>query len=61
MLVEETIFEENGIRAYVEREDYKPDPEAHKCHCGRSVCCGKHKGCCQHVKKIRFIDREGRQ
>ncbi len=61
MLVEETIFEENGIRAYVEREDHKPDPEVHKCHCGRSVCCGKHKGCCQHAKKVRFIERGSRQ
>lgn len=54
MIVEETIFEENGIRGYIEREDHKPDPEKHVCQCGRTVCCGKHKNGCQHIKKNSF-------
>lgn len=60
MIVEETIFEENGIRGYIEREDHKPDPEKHACHCGRTVCCGKHKNCCHAEKKIRFIGEKNR-
>ena len=32
-------------------------PKEHHCACGRTVCCGKHKGCCSAKKerKIHFI------
>ena len=53
MIVEETLYEANGIRMFVEKEDHKPTPQKQTCQCGRTVCCGKHKGCRR--QEIRFV------
>ncbi|MGN0920039.1 MAG: hypothetical protein ACI4OR_04735 [Alphaproteobacteria bacterium] len=58
MLVEETIYENENIRMFVEKEDDKPSLEERTCQCGRAVCRGKHKGGCPNDNKIRFIKRE---
>jgi hypothetical protein len=53
----ESIYCDENIEIFV--GDRYPSEESHtekhKCACGRSVCCGKHKNCCKQEQKIRFI------
>ena len=55
----ESIYCDENIEIFV--GDKYPSEVSHKeqhtCACGRTVCCGKHKGCCSEKKKqkIRFI------
>ena len=54
----ESIYRDGNIEIFV-GDKYLPEEfheEKHTCACGRTVCCGKHKNCCQKEKKIRFID-----
>ena len=58
MIVEKTVYEGEGIRIFTEEEHPSKDDHqsSHRCTCGRSVCCGKHKGCAKAMndKKLRF-------
>lgn len=44
MVVEETVYEDDQIRAYTEKTS-EGDEKKHHCSCGRAVCCGKHRNC----------------
>lgn len=60
------IFSNDEITLRTVENECSHLPEERKnssevCACGRTVCCGKHKGCCHKKKeKIRFINEKNR-
>ena len=61
MIEEKTIYEENGVRIFVEVETPSEKKfDSRRCTCDRSFCCGKHENCSKAAVNNRVYFKKGR-